>query len=476
MFADFDEAASSGQQVVQGVRLNAGLELLKEPEKQQTPMAALDVTAGLAHGDRALPLPRHSALLFFQEGIGQHHQSPEAQDGLRAHQLVLVQAKFLFAIGEEHFNVPARRDVLEELGWGGIKIVGGPVPCLREASRKLLAHDDDLAVIELAHRDRHDMHIHGLASSGPGHLNVVLLAQPGDVIAQFLPAPALRNRLIGDAQPAIAFETGGDEKAAGTSGAPQTLGAIPAIEQEMCHGSLRRLKRPDQLFHEVDLALEKHLFGVAYCLLMVQLRSQRAAAIQQHIESLDQAMTHDPLVFGRRVVPVQPFHLLAFRFAHRRVIEGHIPGHEGLLGTASTLGLKLALTVSFRLHQRPHLLAEVREPASHQFLLRSRGLREIPAQSSQTGIRSHFSQQSRQRSSSFTLHQPQQYGHEVLVLRLTQQDSEPLGKVTQLVIQAYNGQWHRTPPWFQVYFFFLNTTWCPFLSPLLSKSANIEKR
>jgi hypothetical protein len=37
------------------------------------------------------------------------------QDGSGAHQLVLVQTECLFPIGEEYFDVPARRDVLQEL-------------------------------------------------------------------------------------------------------------------------------------------------------------------------------------------------------------------------------------------------------------------------------------------------------------------------------------------------------------------------
>src|SRR5258708_29882253 len=47
------------------------------------------------------------------------------------------------------------------------------------------------------------------------------------------------------------------------------------------------------------------------------------------------------------------------------------------------------------------------------------------------------------------------YGHEVLRLRLTEQGCKPLGKVAQVVIQTYNGDCHRTPPWSQVLLFFL---------------------
>src|SRR5438034_1829872 len=56
-------------------------------------------------------------------------------------------------------------------------------------------------------------------------------------------------------------------------------------------------------------------------------------------------------------------------------------------------------------------------------------------------------------------------------------ESEPdawdFGKLAYLIIQAYNRDWHRTPPWFQASFFFLiphGVLSCY----LLFKSANIE--
>src|SRR6266849_5834519 len=79
---------------------------------------------------------------------------------------------------------------------------------------------------------------------------------------------------------------------------------------------------------------------------------------------------------------------------------------------------------------------------------------EKPAQSCQARSCADLTQQVAQGSSSFTLHQPQQYGHEVLVLGFGEQVLEPLGKVAHLFIQTYNGDWHWTPPGSQGLFFF----------------------
>src|SRR6266852_8224144 len=81
-------------------------------------------------------------------------------------------------------------------------------------------------------------------------------------------------------------------------------------------------------------------------------------------------------------------------------------------------------------------------------------LREKATQSCQARSRADLTQQAAQGSPSFTLHQPQQHGHEVLVLGLGEQVLEPLGKVAHLFIQTYNGDWHWTPPGSQGLFFF----------------------
>jgi hypothetical protein len=191
--------------------------------------------------------------------------------------------------------------------------------------------------------------------------------------------------------------------------------------------------------------------------------------IQQHIQSLHQTMAENALVFGARVVFAYPFHFLTFWFGHRRIIPNHIPGHQGLLGTTTTLRLVLTLSLPFGFYCQFHLLTKALEPLLYQFLLGPGSLRQKPAQSGQTRLGPHHSQQSRQCPSSFTHHQPQQYDHEVLILGLGEQAVVSFGKVAQLVVQTYNGYWHRTPPWFQASLFLLDTTWCPFLLPSFPK-------
>jgi hypothetical protein len=58
MLAVFGKVASSGQEIVQGLRLNTGEELLMKPLKQQAAMTMLDLAASPTNGDRTLPLAR----------------------------------------------------------------------------------------------------------------------------------------------------------------------------------------------------------------------------------------------------------------------------------------------------------------------------------------------------------------------------------------------------------------------------------
>lgn len=222
------------------------------------------------------------------------------------------------------------------------------------------------------------MHIHRLAAAWPLHLHIVVFAEGSHIVAQLRPSPALLNRLIGHAQPAIALPASGDEKVALTRRSPQALGAVPTIEQDVRDGSRHRLERSDQRFHLLDLALESHVFPCTDGFLSIQLWSQRTASAQQDREPLYQTMPNDALVLGGRVVFAQSFHLAAFRLGHRRVISNHIPGHQGLLGTASTLGPLALLTVPLGFDGQLHLFAEVCQPACHQLLLRPRGLRQKP--------------------------------------------------------------------------------------------------
>lgn len=74
-------------------------------------MPTLYFTPRLANGDMALPLCLQARALFFQEDISEQSQCPETHDGRGAHQLILIQAQFLFAITKEDLNVPSRCNV-----------------------------------------------------------------------------------------------------------------------------------------------------------------------------------------------------------------------------------------------------------------------------------------------------------------------------------------------------------------------------
>lgn len=84
-------------------------------------------------------------------------------------------------------------------------------------------------------------------------------------------------------------------------------------------------------------------------------------------------------------------------------------------------------------------------------------------------------QQGREHAPAFTEHQPQQYSHKVLILRLAEVATVLFDKVTQAFIQAYNRNWHRTPPVVSRWFLSpLSYHMVSFLATPLPKSANIE--
>jgi hypothetical protein len=74
MFALFGRHLSSREKFIQGIRLNAGLELLMKPGEQMSSMASLDFTPSFPDGNRTLPLRLQAVALFLQEDIGQHGQ------------------------------------------------------------------------------------------------------------------------------------------------------------------------------------------------------------------------------------------------------------------------------------------------------------------------------------------------------------------------------------------------------------------
>src|SRR5207248_6132657 len=107
------------EQLIQRVWLDARLELGMKPIEHLTTMAALDFTACLPNGSWALPLCLQARAFFLQKDIGEHRQRPEAHNRQRAHQLIVIQAQFLFAIAKEHLDVEAawRYATRAALGW-----------------------------------------------------------------------------------------------------------------------------------------------------------------------------------------------------------------------------------------------------------------------------------------------------------------------------------------------------------------------
>src|SRR5439155_8387643 len=127
---------------------------------------------------------------------------------------------------------------------------------------------------------------------------------------------------------------------------------------------------------------------------------------------------------------------------------------DGCFGTTSTLGLHLAFSLELCCHFGLHLFPKMPQPAFCYLCLLPGGFRQKATQSGQTWSIRNLLQQSRERSCSFAEHQAQQYGHEVLILGFREHLAKPLCKVAQLVIQTYNGNRHRTPPWIQGCLFF----------------------
>jgi hypothetical protein len=148
-----------------------------QPVKQTTTMATLDFASTFANGRWALPPDLQTVLLFFQKDVDQQSQSPEAHQSLGAHELVMVQSKLFFAVGEEDFNVPARREMGKQGVRIRIQIAGGPIPRLRERSRERMAHDHHLATVQLAYPGGYHMDVDRFAAARPGRLHKILLPQ-----------------------------------------------------------------------------------------------------------------------------------------------------------------------------------------------------------------------------------------------------------------------------------------------------------
>src|SRR6266566_4911413 len=288
-----------------------------KPIKHMPTMATLDLTSGFPDSDMALPLRLQACAFFLQKDIGEHHQGPEAHNGPDAHQLILIQAQFFLAIAKEDFDIPTSCDVQEQRLRARFHITRSPIACLRHRGIQRLPHDHDLATVQAAHPCCHDMHVNRLFSFGPGQLDVVARAQLSRLLRQALPLPAFGRAWVCDGKPAIALDPSRDQKLPLPCGSPEAFGTVPAIKQDMRERSRDRLKRADCGFHQLDLTLEGDAFHFTDFLLSIQLGSQGTAPPQQHIQTLDQAMTGHAFVFGRRMMPAQSLHLLGFALVPR---------------------------------------------------------------------------------------------------------------------------------------------------------------
>src|SRR5260221_2219610 len=98
-----------------------------KPIEDLSTMPTLHFTPRLTNRDMTVPLCLQARTLFLQEDISEQGQCPEAHDGRGTHQLILIQAQFLFPIAKEDLNVPSRRDVRQEPLWTRLQITGGPI-------------------------------------------------------------------------------------------------------------------------------------------------------------------------------------------------------------------------------------------------------------------------------------------------------------------------------------------------------------
>jgi hypothetical protein len=114
-----------------------------------------------------------------------------------------------------------------------------------------------------------------------------------------LPPPSGRLARILDAQAAIALEPRGDEEAAFTGGFPDRFGTVPTVQQNVRQRPGDRFKVLDQFDHEIDFALERHLFSFADGLLPVETWRQGATPVPKDIEPLNQTMPTHPSLMGR---------------------------------------------------------------------------------------------------------------------------------------------------------------------------------
>src|ERR1700674_2026456 len=127
-----------------------------QPLKQPATIPTLDLTSSFTNGDWTLPRDAQALLFFLKEDVDKQSQGPTPQDSRSAHQLIVIQAQFFFAIPEANLDDPTCRDMHDQ-GFGvRLQLTGGPVAGLRERGVQGVPYNHDLAAIELAHTGGHD--------------------------------------------------------------------------------------------------------------------------------------------------------------------------------------------------------------------------------------------------------------------------------------------------------------------------------
>src|SRR5262249_9366146 len=141
------------------------------------------------------------------------------------------------------------------------------------------------------------------------------------------------------AEEPIAFQTSGDRETTLPSSFPDPLGAVPRIEQDMGCGISERLELADAPFHQLNFAHKGHPFEGTGLLLAVELRFERTATAQKHIERLNQTVTFDSCGGSSRVMVADALHLLAAHLVAGAVITDQVSSHNGCFRAADPPGL-----------------------------------------------------------------------------------------------------------------------------------------
>ena len=289
-------------------------------------------------------------LFLFQELVRRTAQRPPAQDRRPAHHLVLVPAQQVFAVREQHLDLPARRNMAQQHGRIRRQVAAGPVPHGAQRAIQVLPYNHHLAGIQFADLRADHMHIDLLPRGlppRPGHCYIILCRQAGRILRQALPAPALRRAAIRHANGSVALEATGNQEPARPRRLSDLFGTVPGVHQHMRARARRGHERGDELHQQIHFALEAPARAFATGLLLIEVGRLHTPPTQDYIEHRHQTVARQRLLGGGTVVAPQPLHLAALGFVHRRVVANQIPGHEGWGAMTPTRRTLSALTRLF---------------------------------------------------------------------------------------------------------------------------------